>query len=411
MRGRGVPWIGKRRTKEPTQGFQERFLNAVLDSVIDAVIVIDESGKILMANPAAGEMFRYSIDELLGENVSLLMPQPHRAHHDEYMTRYLETGHSGIIGRRREMEARRSNGRPFPMELAVTEIRVGGKRIFVGLIRDLTESKRVDAALTQERERAERLYLELLDREKLATLGGMVAGVAHEVGTPLGTALLAATHGREKSLKLLENLESKAGAKRLAKALPEAFSIIETNLQRAVRMMGSFKEVAVDQATEELRWINISDYLDEVMQALGPRFKHTEHVLHIDCEPDLEIETYPGALSQIITNLVMNSLIHGFENLSAGAMELVVRAGSAAVEFTYRDNGCGIGLEDQDKIFTSMFSTKRGRGGSGLGLQIVYNLVTRLLHGEIEFTSAPGEGVEFSFTVPIRVTAPAPDKL
>jgi signal transduction histidine kinase len=247
--------------------------------------------------------------------------------------------------------------------------------------------------------------VQLVQSEKMAALGGLVAGVAHEINTPIGIGVTAASH--------LEMIVSDAGERYRAGQLTrgdmdefltnstEAAQMVLSNLQRAAELIRSFKQVAVDQASAERRQFGLKAYLEEVLISLGPTLKRTRHVVNIECPPELQIYSEPGACSQIITNLVMNSVTHGFEDVEAGHIAIAVSAQPEGLLLRYSDDGRGIAAEHLEKIFDPFFTTKRGAGGSGLGLHIVYNLVTQALGGAIACSSTPGKGVVFEIRIPV----------
>ncbi len=246
----------------------------------------------------------------------------------------------------------------------------------------------------------------LVQSEKMAALGGLVAGIAHEINTPVGVSITAATHLQEKLKELLE--EYKAGNMKrssLDKYLNmtgETLEITMTNLTRAAELIASFKQVAVDQSSEDRRKFNFKDYLNEVLLSLKHEYKRTKHTIDVTGADDLEIDSYPGALSQIVTNLLMNSLIHAYEPDTEGSIRFEVRRENGSAVLTYTDNGKGIPQENLGRIFEPFFTTRRGRGGSGLGMHIVYNLVTTKLGGSILCASEVGKGTTFTVTFPVE---------
>ncbi len=246
---------------------------------------------------------------------------------------------------------------------------------------------------------------QLIESEKLAALGRLVAGVSHEINTPLGIGITSISFLEKECNDMIQVFESDA----LTRVQLEDFlnnmhdttKLILTNLKNAAGLVNKFKQIAVDQSTEELREFNLYEYLDGIIQSLSPQLKHTKYSFELDCPDDITILSYPSILTQIITNLVMNSLVHGFENHSSGKMNLTVeKAEDDTLIFHYTDDGCGIAPDHIEKIFEPFFTTKRGKGGVGLGLNIVYNLITRTLGGKIEVKSTQGSGVHFVIYIP-----------
>jgi signal transduction histidine kinase len=177
--------------------------------------------------------------------------------------------------------------------------------------------------------------------------------------------------------------------------------MILKNLQRAAELIQSFKQVAVDQSSEERRVFPVKAYLEEVLLSLHPKIKRTHHTVEIHAPDDLALDSYPGAFSQIVTNLVMNSLVHAYEADESGHLVFDLNQRDGYLIFEYADDGKGISKENLGKIFDPFFTTKRGQGGSGLGLHIIYNLVTQKLDGTIRCESAEGRGTRFLIEVPI----------
>jgi predicted ATPase/signal transduction histidine kinase len=247
---------------------------------------------------------------------------------------------------------------------------------------------------------------QLVEAEKMAALGGLVAGVAHEINTPLGIGVTAASLLADKSTALSEAFKNgKMKRSDLEKYLDTATSsttLILSNLSRAAELIKSFKQVAVDQSCEKRRIFGVKAYLQEILLNLRPKLKRTKLTIEIHGDENLTIDSYPGAFSQIVTNLVMNSLTHAYEPEDEGRIVLEFQQNSEQFIFQYRDDGKGIPGENLSKIFEPFFTTKRGQGGSGLGLHIIYNLVTQRLKGTIQCKSQVGSGTSFLLEFPIQ---------
>ncbi len=240
---------------------------------------------------------------------------------------------------------------------------------------------------------------QLIQTEKMAALGGLVAGIAHEVNTPIGISVTAASLLVEKTESFWQLFQSGAMKRSdLAKFLDlaqQSSQMTLTNLQRATELIQSFKQVAVDQSSESKRVFNLSEYLEEILLQLSPKLQATQHQITIEGDRTLSLNSYPGAFSQIITNLVINSLLHAFDPEQSGTISLRFRQSGHQLSLEYSDDGNGILPEHLSKIFEPFFTTKRGQGGSGLGLHIVYNLVTQKLGGTISCESQLGQGTKF----------------
>jgi signal transduction histidine kinase len=265
-----------------------------------------------------------------------------------------------------------------------------------------TKNEELETALHQVQE----MQNQIIMQEKMVALGGLVAGVAHEINTPVGIGVTAASLLGEQTASF-RNLYQGGHMKRsdletYLDTASQSSTMLLSNLHRAAELIQSFKQVAVDQSTEERRCFPAKAYVDEILLSLRPQLKRTPHQITVQVDEGLELDTYPGALAQIVTNLVINSITHAFAPEETGQITLELTSVGDQVHFTYRDNGRGIPAEHLDKIFEPFFTTKRGQGGSGLGLHIIYNLVTQQLGGTMHCESAEGEGACFVMAFPLR---------
>jgi len=269
-----------------------------------------------------------------------------------------------------------------------------------------TALQETNTALHESQDQIRETQAELIESKKMAALGGLVAGVAHEINTPVGIGVTAASHLAEKTTGFAEKYRAgtlkRSDFEGYLDVCNEAVRMIQANLNRAAELIQSFKQVAVDRSSQQRRRFSMKPFLEEVLLSLRPELKKTSHVVEIECPDDLEIDGFPGALSQIVTNFVMNSLMHGFEKEKEeeGRIRFVVSREGGDVRMAYSDNGCGMKPSIREKIFEPFFTTKRGRGGSGLGLHVVYNLVTRTLGGRLHCSSEPGKGTTFEVVFP-----------
>ena len=253
---------------------------------------------------------------------------------------------------------------------------------------------------------------QLIQSEKMAAIGSLVAGVAHEVNTPIGIAVSAASHLEDKTLEFVEKVAAKtlkrSDVDKYTKTAANSSNLILKNLSGAVKIVQGFKQVAVDQTSGKRREFKLKDYIEDVLLSLQPKLKKTKHEVKINCPEDLTLNSFPGAFSQIISNLVMNSLIHSFEGIEIGEMvfEATENKDDESILFTYRDNGKGMSKKELAKIFEPFFTTKRSQGGSGLGMHIVNNLVTQTLGGTITCQSEPQKGI----TVIIKIQSTTTEK-
>ena len=334
-----------------------------------------------------------------------------------------------------EWRHRRPDGSEFDAEVHLLRFGPDDAPLLLGSIVDITERKaaavalqrmndaletrvaertadlaRSNAELSAAIERLQRAQGELVRSERLASLGALVAGVAHELNTPLGSVLLVATTLGDSIETLRDQLE-RGELKRSSLAdflaqQAEAQSLIVRNARRAAELIGRFKQVAVDQTSEHRRRFELAGFVDEVMGTLLPRLKATPYRLELAIPPAITLDSYPGPLGQVLTNLVMNAMLHGLGE-RAGSIHVTARAlDDDRVELCVADDGVGIPPEHLPHIFDPFFTTKLGEGGSGLGLHIVYSLVQRTLGGTIAVDSTPGHGARFIVTLPR--TAPRP---
>ena len=244
----------------------------------------------------------------------------------------------------------------------------------------------------------------LVESEKLASLGNLVAGVAHEINTPIGIAVTAASMISEQLQTLQTNYSQGALSveqlERFFEQQLEADSILAGNLKRASELISSFKQVAVDQSSGDQREIDLGPYLREILKSLEPQLKKKKVYSQVSCADGVMLETSPGALAQVVTNLALNSVTHAYDGAEDQKIELSVIEQGAKLRLIYRDFGAGMGEDQLARIFEPFFTTRRGHGGSGLGMHIVYNLVNQTLGGTISVESSLGIGSSFEIVLP-----------
>lgn len=246
---------------------------------------------------------------------------------------------------------------------------------------------------------------ELVQSEKMASLGGLVAGIAHEINTPVGIAVTASSHLLKKTGDFTElyknNLMKRSDLDGYIEVADESTQLILNNLEKASSLIQSFKQVAVDQSSEEKRTFRIKEYIEDVLVSLKPKLKRHNHNITIESDDNIEIDSFPGAFSQIVTNLVINSLIHAFDDGQNGNIKFAIKKDKYNLTIVYSDDGKGIPKENVKKIFEPFFTTKRNQGGSGLGMHIIYNIVTQKLSGKIDCETGVNKGVVFTITIPL----------
>jgi signal transduction histidine kinase len=272
--------------------------------------------------------------------------------------------------------------------------------------------KDANAELIQTLEKLHQFQRQMVQNEKMASLGDMVAGVAHEVNTPIGLGVTASTMMLDRLVDLRKAFEDKTlKASALSKFIAESeenLNIIYRNLNRAAELISSFKQVAVDQTSENNRIFSFSKLMDEILMSMRPKLKRVQHEIKIHCTDDLYIESKAGPINQIMINLIMNSIIHGFEFIEKGIIDIdIVMLDDKKICLTFKDNGKGIPEQLRKRIFDPFVTTKRGQGGSGLGMHLVYNLVTQALNGSISVQSENNKGVEFKIIFPVKRIDPS----
>jgi signal transduction histidine kinase len=254
---------------------------------------------------------------------------------------------------------------------------------------------------------------DLVRNEKLAGLGSLVAGIAHELNTPIGNSLMAASTFEMQTQDLNQHLHDDGSIKRSVfeqyiQNAQMAVDILTRNLHRAADIVTNFKQVAVDQTSSQRRSFLLGEVVAGNLLTLQPTIKRTPFVIDQHIPESLMMESYPGPLGQVITNLINNAIVHGYDGRSEGAIEVsAALSGQGWVTITVKDHGNGIAPHDLKRIFDPFFTTKLGVGGSGLGLNIVHNIVTEVLGGNIRVASEVGCGTCFTLTIPML----APEKM
>lgn len=431
---RTIQGESRRLLAEATVAVQEARLSAILTSTVDAVISMDSYGLVEYWNPAAEALFGYRAAEVVGQNLhALVLPGALREKAATGFATFARTGDGPILGRTIEVVARHRSGDALPVELAVAAFRKGDAWHAVGIVRDIRERKRVETELTRHREhleilvaertkqaddrahsladaldRLQRVQRQLIQAEKLSGLGALVAGVAHELNTPIGNAHLVASSMVEVADKFEARLNRNEGLRRselaeFARRTREGQQLVERNLVRASEIIQSFKQVAVDQASSNRRLFDLKTVVEEVLLTVRPGFRRSPIELVSELPAEVAIDGYPGPLGQVIVNLLDNARVHGFPGRGHGRVRVFAEAlAGDRFEMRIEDDGVGIPERNLPRIFDPFFTTRLGQGGSGLGLSIVYNIVTGLLGGTIEVRSQAAAGTTFVMTFPLK---------
>lgn len=405
---RTIRYAVERRAKEVKESAAARqasedLVRGIVATVPDALVTVRDGGRIESANPAAERMFGYPAAELIGQTVYDLNP-PERREQSVAFIDGLLTGKLAVddLGEH-EGVGLRADGSRFPTEVSIGRMTDDYGPVLVCAVRDISERKRAEENLETARE-------QLMVSEKLASLGGLVAGVAHEINTPVGIGVTAASHLQEQTDALMESVQAgqlkRSALEAYLQTAREATNILLGNLRRAAELIQGFKQVAVDQSSDESRSFQVKPYLDDVLLSLAPNLKKTQHQVDFRCPDDLWITGHPGNWSQIVTNLVMNALTHAFDEGQAGVLQLHITQQDDRIAMRFSDDGRGIPADHLKLVFDPFFTTKRGQGGSGLGLHIVYNLATQAMGGSVRCESREGEGTVFEFSFPFTQGQP-----
>lgn len=244
----------------------------------------------------------------------------------------------------------------------------------------------------------------LLEAEKMASLGALSAEVSHELATPVGISITSSSYLLEQITHLQQNLDNNKLTKKTIETFIEnankSTELLINNLQRASELLNSFKHIAVDQTSDKIRLFNLSSYVDEIIQSIHPKIRKTNHIIEIHCDKNIEFYSHPGAIAQIIINLIINSIIHGFENIDRGVITIDLTLHKTNLHIDYKDDGHGISQEVNEKLFDAFYTTKSNKGGIGLGTHIIKNLVTDTLNGTIEAHSELGKGLSYHIELP-----------
>ncbi|RMH68556.1 MAG: PAS domain S-box protein [Gemmatimonadetes bacterium] len=420
--------------------FNEKQLRDLIEHTIDGIIILDEQTRIIFINPAG--------ERLLNRAAKTLLNRPF-----EFPL---------VIGdQMMEITIDRGDDAPTFAELRMATITWQGKPAFLASLRDITDRKRVEAELreknriiTEQKEEIEiqnryltralqelediqvelvrknslifdqkevlahqneqlrqtlseleRTRQQLVDSEKIASLSVLVAGVAHEVNTPVGIGVTAASTLVELTRSFVERYNAdQINSSDLESYVQEVYragQLILTNLQRAAALVQNFKQISVDHVTEERRHFALKPYLETVIASLKPKFKHKAITIEIDCPPEIELESYPGIFAQILTNLLINSLIHGFEDRQQGYIRIGATQQDDQLVLTYQDDGQGIPPDIRPNVFDPFFTTNK-TVGTGLGLYLIHNLVVQQLKGTISLESPPEGGVLVTLNLPLN---------
>jgi len=396
----------------------ETRLRSILEAAVYPILIMRaDDGRVLFANDQAIALFKAGQPRgLTGEKLAVLFETPDQAQTLDERLRQGDRVHN------LETRLRALDGTTFWALLSAVGMTYLDQPAVLASVNDISERKEIEEAQRRAQEESEHALAELklakdqlVQSEKLAALGGLVAGMAHEINTPVGIVLTSASLAADEIRSMRARVE--AGNLRRSEflgfldTLKASMEIALNNIRRATDLVESFKTVAVDQISETPRCFDLKTYLSEVIISLSPIWRKAGHRVRLDCPDDIEIEGVPGVLSQILSNFITNSVIHGFNPGETGEISIsVTRVTPDLIELVHADTGKGIPLADQGRVFEPFFTTNRNAGSTGLGLHIVYNLVTNRLGGRIRLETPEAGGVRFTVRFPTRtrLTAPSP---
>lgn len=373
-------------TEKPAISESAERLRAILDTAVDAIVTIEESGVIESVNPAAERAFGYARDEMVGRNVSVLMPSPYREEHDRHIANYLRTGQARIIGIGREIEARRKDGSVFPADIAVSEVRLPGRRLFTGIIRDLTERREME-------ERARLRLEDAAHTARLLELGEMCSGIVHEVNQPL-TAIASFAEGCLRTIR-------RGGAEP---------GLIEDTLGRvaeqgalAAKMISRLRGL-VRKGESRRETFDLGPVIEETLLLVDHERRRRGVRVAVYCEPELPpVRADRVQIEQILLNLMRNA----FDAVEDAELRQVWlrtgRAGADRVRLVVEDSGRGLAPEMRERVFETFYSTKPN--GLGVGLAISRSLAES--HGgRLWAESVDDGGARFALDLPHGVRNP-----
>ncbi len=381
--------------------------NATLDAFSSAIITIDKTGMVQNFNKAAERIFGFSTSEILGKNVSCLMPSAVAVQHDGYLQRYLDTQKITILGNRREVEGQRKNGEIFPALLRVNPMKIDGELFFFGVMDDISETKALQAQLVQ--------------AQKLEAIGQLASGVAHEINTPIQYIgdNLSALHDNvadiiayqqalhdlaDQSLKpQLDALADQYDLAFILEDSPKAIQQAQEGVERVAEIVKAMKTFSHIEQGQNKQAVNLHEALTSALTISRNSYKYIADI-ETDFSSDVGIvECYANELNQVFLNLIINAA-HAIEEKQAGMglIRIVTRKLDGMVEILVQDNGAGIPEEIQEKVFNLFFSTKAVGKGTGQGLSLSHSIIVEKHQGKLFFESSAGIGTTFHIQLPIK---------
>jgi PAS domain S-box-containing protein len=388
-----------------------RLLQMVIDTVPAVINVKDHDLRYVLMNRYMAGIFGIEPHEALGHTTAELMARYGAAKTDENDKRVL-SGRRELGFYEEEYKDAAGNMRQWLVnKLPILDIN-GEIENIVTVALDIGERKRSEHEMRKARDAAEgalrnlrETQNSLIEAEKLAALGRLVAGVAHEVNNPVGISLTVASALERKAATFATQVERgelrRSSLNEFLATTSDASSQLVANLNRAAELIQSFKQVAADRNYSDQRSFDLGDLTEQVVMSLRPGLRKHNLTLNVDCQPNLIMNSYPGPYGQVLTNLFLNAVAHAFPDGKPGVVDIQVRAsGRDNVEVIFSDNGCGMSLDVRRRAFDPFFTTRRDQGGTGLGLHIVYSIVTTRLGGRLDLDSEPGGGTRIQMILP-----------
>ena len=406
-----------------------RRLSAQLQAIIEhapnvAIQSYDAQGRVLSWNPAAERLFGWRAAQVLGRRLDefLLSAEDFQA----FLAGLRQVAAQGGASTPSEWSCQRPDGGLAHCLATQFEIPAlsGEERLFICMDVDIGELHEARTALARSNlelesrvaarsQELQQAMTQLMEAEKLAALGRLVAGVAHELNTPIGNARTVASTLVQQMANFKRRLREREPLRRseleqFLEASEQAARLVERGMSRAAEQISRFKQVAADQHSTQRRRFALRDALGDIVSALQPQFRTGPHRLHLDEMAPLSLDSYPGPLEQIIANLVQNALMHGLDGRSEGGeVRIAAEAGPAgSVLITVRDNGRGIPSEMAGRVFEPFYTTRLGRGGTGLGLHIAHNLSSGVLGGSLQLLPPDAQRPGACFRLRLPLVAP-----
>ena len=388
-----------------------RLLQQVIDTVPAVINVKDRDLRYVLMNRYMAGIFGIEPGEAIGRTTTDLMSRYGAAKTDENDQRVLRPRASSASTRRSIWIPPATCGNGWSTSCRCSMPTASIENI-VTVALDIGERKRSEQEMRKARDAAETALrnlrdtqASLIEAEKLAALGRLVAGVAHEVNNPVGISLTVASALERKAANFAAEVERgdlrRSSLNEFLATSRDASAQLVANLNRAAELIQSFKQVAADRNYSDQRPFDLADLTEQVVMSLRPGLRKHNLTLNVECQPNLTMNSYPGPYGQVLTNLFLNAVAHAFPDGRAGTIEIQARpSGKDNVEIIFSDNGCGMSLDVRRRAFDPFFTTRRDQGGTGLGLHIVYSIVTNRLGGRLDLDSETGRGTRIQILLP-----------